>query len=91
MLGAAGDGELEPNALREVAHHLNGCASCTGELSDYSTISRELKAMAVLPSLEGFTKSVLEVIAKLAVVAVLAIAVHARGLSDHRSSRADRR
>jgi hypothetical protein len=77
MLGAAGDGELEPNALREVAHHLNQCASCTGELSDYSTIGRELKAIAVLPSLEGFTKSVLDVIAKLVVVAMLAIAVHA--------------
>jgi hypothetical protein len=77
MLGPAGDGELEPNALREVTHHLNGCASCTGELSDYSTIGRELKAIAVLPSLEGFTKSVLDVIAKLAVVAMLAIAVHA--------------
>ena len=77
MLGAAGDGELEQSALREVTHHLNGCASCTGELSDYSTIGRELKAIAVLPSLEGFTKSVLDVIAKLAVVAVLAIVVHA--------------
>ena len=77
MLGPAGDGELEPNALREVTHHLNGCASCTGELSDYSTIGRELKAIAVLPSLEGFTKSVLDVIAKLVVVAMLAIAVHA--------------
>jgi hypothetical protein len=76
MLGPAGDGELEANALREVTHHLNGCASCTGELSDYSTIGRELKAIAVLPSLEGFTKSVLDVIAKLAVVAMLAIVVH---------------
>jgi hypothetical protein len=76
MLGPAGDGELEPNALREVARHLDGCASCTGELSDYSTIGRELKAIAVLPSLEGFTKSVLDVIAKLAVVAMLAIVVH---------------
>jgi len=77
MLGPAGDGELEPNALREVTHHLNGCTACTGELSDYSKIGRELKAIAVLPSLEGFTKSVLDVIAKLAVVAMLAIAVHA--------------
>src|ERR1700689_784271 len=77
MLGPAGDGELEANALREVTLHLNGCASCTGGISDYSTIGRELKAIAVLPSLEGFTKSVLDVIAKLAVVAMLAIAVHA--------------
>src|ERR1700677_3015479 len=77
MLGPAGDSELEANALREGTHHLNGCAACTGELSDYSTIGRELKAITVLPSLGGFTKSVLDVIAKLVVVAVLAIAVHA--------------
>src|ERR1700683_1305088 len=76
MLGPAGDGELEANALREVTHHLNGCASCTGALSDYFTRGRELKAIAVLPSLEGFTKSVLDVIAKLVVVAVLATVVH---------------
>src|SRR5271156_169814 len=76
MRGPAGDGELEASALRDVHHHLNGCAACTGELSDYSTIGRELKAIAVLPSLEGFSKSVLDVIAKLVVVAMLAIVVH---------------
>ncbi|HZC45050.1 MAG TPA: zf-HC2 domain-containing protein [Candidatus Acidoferrum sp.] len=76
MLGAAGDGELEPGPLHEVAHHLTGCASCTVESSDYSTIGRELRAFATVPSLEGFTKSVLDVIAKLAIVAVLAIALH---------------
>lgn len=77
MLSAAGDGELEPRDLREVAHHLEGCTSCTGELSDYSTIGRELRATAVIPSLEGFTKSVLDVIAKLVGVAILALALHA--------------
>ena len=76
MLGAAGDGELEPGDLRTVAHHIEGCASCTGELSDYSKIGRELKAIAVMPSLEGFTKSVLDAIAKLVAVAILAIALH---------------
>jgi Putative zinc-finger len=75
MLGAAGDGELEPNDLREVAHHLTGCASCTGAVSDYSTIGRELRKIAVEPSLEGFTKSVLDVIAKLVAVAILLIAL----------------
>jgi hypothetical protein len=77
MLGAAGDGELEPRDLQEVAHHLVGCTTCTGELSDYSKIGRELRAIATTPSLEGFTKSVLNVIAKIAAVAMLAIALHA--------------
>jgi hypothetical protein len=76
MLGAVGDGELEPNDLQQVAHHLTRCASCTGALSDYSTIGGELRKIAVKPSLEGFTKSVLDVIAKLVAVAMLAIALH---------------
>lgn len=75
-LSAAGDGELEPDAMREVAHHLTGCAACTGELNAYSAIGRELRAIVVAPSLEGFTKSVLDIIAKITAVAVLAIALH---------------
>ena len=76
MLGAAGDGELAPTDLQEVAHHLTGCESCTGALSDYSRIGRELRAIAVAPSLERFTSSVLNLIEKLAIVAMLAIALH---------------
>ena len=76
MLSAAGDGELEPDSLRTVAQHVEQCASCTGELSDYSKIGRELRAIAVMPRLEGFTKSVLDVIAKLVAVAILAIVLH---------------
>ena len=76
MLGAAGDGELGPDDMQEVARHLVRCASCTVALSDYSKIGRELRAIAVLPSLEKFTKSVLDLIEKLAVVAILAIALH---------------
>src|SRR5260370_36058290 len=76
MLSAAGDGELAPNHLQEVSHHLTGCASCTGAQSDYSTIGNELRKIAVEPSLEGFTKSVLNVIAKLVAVAMLAIVLH---------------
>ena len=76
MLGAVGDGELEPNDLQEVARHVECCASCTGALSDYSTIGRELREISVKPSLEGFTKSVLDVIAKLVAVALLLIALH---------------
>ena len=84
MLGAVGDGELEPNDLQEVAHHLTGCASCTGALSDYSTIGGELRKIAVKPSLEGFTKSVLDVIAKLVAVAMLAIALHSAIVGPNR-------
>jgi anti-sigma factor RsiW len=76
MLGAAGDGELEPDHLQEVARHVTGCASCTGTLSDYSRIGGELRAVAVMPSLEGFTKSVLELIAKLGVAAIIVVALH---------------
>ena len=76
MLSAAGDGELEPNHLQEVTHHVTGCASCTVAQSDYSTIGNELRKIAVEPSLEGFTKSVLDVIAKLVAVAMLAIVLH---------------
>lgn len=77
MLGAAGDGELEPRDLREVTHHLEQCSSCTGELSDYSKIGHELRAMTVMPSLEGFTKSVLDIIAKIVAVAILVVALQA--------------
>ncbi|MGA9725423.1 MAG: zf-HC2 domain-containing protein [Candidatus Binatus sp.] len=76
MLGAAGDGELEPDDMQAVARHLTGCASCTIEQSDYSKIGRELRALAVMPSLEGFTKSVLDVIGKLVVIAIFAVALH---------------
>jgi hypothetical protein len=75
-LTAAKDGELEPDAMREVAHHLTGCAVCIGELNAYSAIGRELRAIAVVPSLEGFTKSVLDIIAKITAVAVLAMTLH---------------
>jgi hypothetical protein len=76
MLSAAGDGELEPRDLREVAKHLERCTSCTGELSDYSKIGRELRAIAIMPSLEKFTRSVLDLIGKLIIVVVLAAGLH---------------
>jgi hypothetical protein len=76
MLGAAGDGELEPDDMQAVARHLTRCASCTVELSDYSKIGRELRAIAVMPSLEKFTKSVLDIIGKLVVIAIFAAALH---------------
>ncbi|HYK65628.1 MAG TPA: hypothetical protein VEY94_11835, partial [Patescibacteria group bacterium] len=41
-----------------------------------SRIGGELRAVAVIPSLEGFTKSVLELIAKLGVAAIIVLALH---------------
>lgn len=76
MLGAAGDGELEPDEMQAVARHLTGCATCTVEQSDYAKIGRELRAIAVMPSLEGFAKSVLDLIGKLVVIAIFAAALH---------------
>ncbi len=76
MLGAAGDGELEPDDMQAVARHLTGCPSCTVEQSDFAKIGRELRAIAVMPSLEGFTKSVLDIIGKLVVIAIFAAALH---------------
>ena len=77
MLSAAGDGELEPRDLRTVARHVEDCAACTGELSDYSAIGRELRSIATMPSLDGFAKSVLDVIAKIVAVAIFVLALHA--------------
>jgi hypothetical protein len=76
MLDAAADGELEPDDMQQVTHHLVGCAACTGELSDYSTIGGELRAIVVVPSLEKFTSSVLDLIQKLVIVAIFAVALY---------------
>src|SRR5260370_21381757 len=76
MLGAVSDGELERDEMEEGAHHLLRCASCTVVLSDYSTIGCELRAIAIVPSLEGFTESVLNLIEKLLIVAIFAVALH---------------
>jgi anti-sigma factor RsiW len=59
MLGAFEDSELEPNEMQEVAHHLARCESCTGILADYSTLGRDLRSMAVQPSLAGFSSAVI--------------------------------
>jgi hypothetical protein len=76
MLGAVGDGELEPDDMQAVARHITGCVACTIEQSDYAKIGRELRAIAVMPSLEGFTKSVIDLIGKLVVVAIVAATLH---------------
>jgi anti-sigma factor RsiW len=59
MLGAFEDSELEPNEMQEVAFHLARCESCTDILADYSTLGRDLRTIAVQPSLAGFSSAVI--------------------------------
>lgn len=59
MLGAFEDSELEPNEMQEVAFHLARCESCTGMLSDYSTLGRNLRSITAEPSMAGFSSAVI--------------------------------
>jgi anti-sigma factor RsiW len=64
MLGAFEDAELEPNEMQEVAYHLARCDSCSGILSDYSTVGRELRSITpaldfAAPNLAGFADAVI--------------------------------
>jgi anti-sigma factor RsiW len=59
MLGAFEDSELEPNEMQEVAFHLARCESCAAVLADYSTLGRDLRSIAVEPSLAGFSSAVI--------------------------------
>lgn len=59
MLGAFEDSELEPNEMQDVAFHLARCESCTAILADYSTVGRDLRAIAVQPQLVGFSSAVI--------------------------------
>jgi hypothetical protein len=77
MLSAFGDGELGPRARRKVESHLALCTTCIASLSDYSTLSNEIRKIVEIPRLEGFSRSVLERIGKLVVIAFLILA--ARG------------
>lgn len=68
-LSALVDDELETTARRQLESHLVGCATCVSQAADYTTIGEELRKIVQIPQLEGFAKSVLEKIAKLAVIA----------------------
>lgn len=68
-LGALVDDELENPARRQLESHLVGCATCVAQVADYAAIGQELRKIVQIPRLEGFAKSVLEKIAKLAVIA----------------------
>jgi anti-sigma factor RsiW len=59
LLGAFEDGELEPNEMQEVAFHLARCEPCTKTLSAYSTLGRELRAVAPVAELSGFSMAVI--------------------------------
>ena len=59
MLGGFEDAELEPNEMQEVAFHLARCDSCASTLADYSTLGRELRAIASPPVVPGFSSAVI--------------------------------
>src|SRR5215469_537584 len=69
-LGALVDDELERPARQQLESHLAGCGTCLAQVADYTTLGEELRKIVQIPRLEGFAKSVLEKIAKLAVVAL---------------------
>jgi hypothetical protein len=58
LLGFFEDSELEPHEMQEVARHLAFCKICEGMLSDYGAIGRQLRAVAIEPSLTNFAASV---------------------------------
>jgi Putative zinc-finger len=86
MLSAFGDGELGPRARRKVESHLLLCSTCIASLSDYSTLSSELKKIIEMPKLEGFAHSVMEKIGKLIVIIFLMFAMRG-GHANQRPAR----
>jgi hypothetical protein len=74
-LGALVDDELEEGARQHLESHVVRCATCVAQVADYTALGAELRRIARIPRLEGFTKSVLEKIAKLAVVAFCILAM----------------
>ncbi len=74
-LGALLDDELEEPARQQLESHLVACATCTAQVTDYTTLGEELRKIVQIPQLEGFAKAVLEKIAKLAVVAFCILAM----------------
>jgi anti-sigma factor RsiW len=59
ILGAFEDGELSPEQFRKVESHLADCRRCEAELAATAALGNELRAVAIHPSLEGFTNAVL--------------------------------
>jgi len=58
LLGFFEDSELEPHEMQEVARHLAFCQICEGMISDYAAIGRQLRAVAIEPSMTGFVAGV---------------------------------
>jgi anti-sigma factor RsiW len=59
ILGAFEDGELSPEQFRKVESHLAECRRCEAELAATAALGNQLRAVAIQPSLEGFTNAVL--------------------------------
>jgi anti-sigma factor RsiW len=74
-LSALVDDELEAPVRDQLESHLVGCAACVAQVAEYTTLGEELRKIVQIPQLEGFAKSVLEKIAKLAVVVFCVLAM----------------
>jgi len=62
LLGAFNDGELAPHQAEQVTRHLDGCETCKETVLDYLMLGHHLRSAAGMPSLEGFSESVLKAI-----------------------------
>jgi anti-sigma factor RsiW len=62
LLGAFNDGELAPHQAEQVTSHLDGCEACKETVLDYLMLGHHLRSAAAMPSLEGFSDSVLKAI-----------------------------
>jgi len=62
LLGAFNDGELAPHQAAQVTRHLDDCETCKETVLDYLMLGHHLRSAAGMPSLEGFSESVLKAI-----------------------------
>ena len=62
LLSALNDGELAPHEAEQVSRHLDGCEACKETVLDYLMLGHHLRSAAAMPSLEGFSESVLKAI-----------------------------
>jgi anti-sigma factor RsiW len=62
LLSAFNDGELAPHESEQVTRHLDRCETCKDTLLDYLMLGHHLRSAAAMPTLEGFSESVLKAI-----------------------------
>jgi anti-sigma factor RsiW len=62
LLSAFNDGELAPQEAEQVTRHLDGCETCKETVLDYLMLGHHLRSAVEMPSLEGFSQSVLKAV-----------------------------